>query len=90
MAKKKKVNPNRRPATVADVRRAKKQGETNSLTVVWAIFFRTMRDKEGYGTARLQRLWSECRELADAIASGEVKVQDIVDSLRDEDGIYLS
>ena len=89
MSKKKKVNPNRRPATQAEVRKVKRLAETNALTTVWAIFFRTMTDKHGWGQVRLRRLWDECQELADQIGRGEVSVPDIVDSLAEENGIIL-
>ena len=54
---KKKVNPRRRPATQADVRKAKKEAQTFAINACWAILFSVMRDKEGYGTKRLRRLW---------------------------------
>lgn len=43
---KKKVNPRRIPATLADVQRAKKEAQDFAITATWAIFYTVMRDKE--------------------------------------------
>ena len=48
--KKKRVNPHRRPATLADVQKAKKTAQNEAVTTAWAIFFSALRDKEGFGT----------------------------------------
>ena len=56
MAKKKKKNPSLRPASVADVMKAKKSAQDRAINITWAIFFSVMRDKEGYGRKRLARL----------------------------------
>lgn len=37
MAKKKKVNPRRRPATLADVNKSKKEAMDIAITSAWAI-----------------------------------------------------
>ena len=47
--KKKRVNPHRRPATLADVQKAKKAAQNEAVTTAWAIFFSALRDKEGFG-----------------------------------------
>ena len=57
--KKKRVNPHRRPATLADVQKAKKAAQNEAVTTAWAIFFSALRDKEGFGYTRLRRVWDE-------------------------------
>lgn len=87
--KKQRVNPNRRPATVADVQRAKRDAQDEVIKMTWSIFFTVMRDKEGYGVKRLQRLWGEVNELSDSIANGYVSVTDLRKALMEEAGINL-
>lgn len=89
MSKKKRTNPNRRPATAADVAKAKQQAQSFAIASTWAIFFTVMRDKEGYGAKRLQRLWGEVGELSDSISAGYVSVTDLMKTLEDEAGIVL-
>lgn len=62
--KKKRVNPHRRPATLADVQKAKKAAQNEAVTTAWAIFFSALRDKEGFGYTRLRRVWDEVNYLA--------------------------
>ena len=46
--KKKRVNPNRRPASMADVKRAKQEAQDFAVELAWSIFFTVLADKEGY------------------------------------------
>ena len=85
----KKVNPRRRPATQADVRKAKKEAKTLAIDACWAILFSVMRDKEGYGAKRLRRLWDEVNYLSESVSSGRVNIRDLAETLRDEAGITL-
>lgn len=87
--KKQRVNPNRRPATLADVQHAKRDAQDEAIKMTWSIFFTVMRDKEGYGIKRLQRLWNEVNELSDSIANGYVSVTDLRRALMEEAGINL-
>ena len=86
---KKKVNPRRRPATQADVRKAKKEAQTLAIDACWAILFSAMRDKEGYGQKRLRRLWDEVNYLSESVSAGRVNIRDLAETLRDEAGITL-
>lgn len=88
MAKKKKVNPRRKPATQADVEKAKQQAQTHAINMVWAVFFTALRDKEGFGYKRLRRVWDEVNYLSDSIDKGYVKLDDLVNELA-EYGITL-
>ena len=86
--KKKRVNPHRRPVTLADVKKAKRQAQVQAVTSVWAVFFTALRDKEGFGEKRLRRVWEEVNYLLDSIAQGYVKLSDLVAELKDY-GIIL-
>ena len=86
--KKKRVNPRRRPATQADVEKAKRQAQMYAINSVWAVFFSVLRDKEGYGYKRLRRVWNEVGYISDSIDKGYVKLEDLVEELK-EYGITL-
>lgn len=86
--KKKRVNPRRKPATQADVEKAKRQAQDIAITSAWAIFFSVLRDKEGYGYKRLRRVWDGVNYLSDSIDKGYVKLDDLVNELA-EYGITL-
>lgn len=75
-----KLNPRRRPATQADVKKARDEG-TN---IAAAIFLFVMREKFGWGKKRLTRLWREIESMAVDITSGQVKIMDVKKVLRDE------
>ena len=86
---KKKVNPRRRPATQADVQRAKQKGQEEAVKLAWSILFTVLRDKEGYDLEGLQRVWEEVDDLSDSIAKGYCTVTDLRDVLKQEIGANI-
>ena len=86
---KKKVNPLRRPATQADVQRAKQKGQEEAIKLAWSILFTVLRDKEGYDLEGLQRVWKEVDDLSDSIAKGYCTVTDLRDVLKQEIGANI-
>ncbi len=86
--KKKRVNPRRKPATQADVEKAKQQAQTHAINMVWAVFFTALHDKERFGYKRLRRVWDEVNYISDSIDKGYVKLDDLVNELA-EYGITL-
>ena len=48
-----------------------------------------MRDKEGYGIKRLQRIYDEVQDLADSISKGYVNLFDLEKALREEANINI-
>lgn len=86
---KKKVNPRRRPATQADVQRAKQKGQEDAIKLAWSILFTVLRDKEGYDLEGLQRVWKEVDDLSDSIAKGYCTVTDLQDVLKQEIGANI-
>lgn len=85
----KKVNPRRRPATQADVARAKKEAMEQSCKYAWAIMFTVLVDKENATPEILQRVWAEVNSLADEVAEGRVSIADLICTLKEESGIIL-
>lgn len=85
----KKVNPRRRPATQADVNKAKRQAKEEAVTFAWAIMFNALRDSFGFGPSRLRKLWGKVNSISDSISEGYIDIQDLIDVLKDEAGIEL-
>lgn len=80
----KKVNPRRRPATQADVERAKNEATASACRVTLVIFFTAMLDKEGIDAEQLQRIWREVEALSESVRDGYVSALDLIRVLRDE------
>lgn len=89
MTKKKKVNPNKKPVTQADLKKAKNEAVSEAIETAWAIFFTALRDKEGFTTEDLQRLWGEVNDLSDSIVQGYVNVADLKNVLKQEEGLVF-
>ena len=87
--KTKKVNPRRRPASQADVQRAKREAQEEAVKLAWSILFTVLRDKEGYDLDGLQRVWKEVDDLSDSIAKGYCTVTDLRDVLKQEIGANI-
>ena len=79
-----KTNPRRKPATQADVERAKREAVIEATESSIAIFFTVMLDKHQYTAEMLQSLWSEVNKLSEEITEGRVKISDLKQVLRDE------
>ena len=77
----KKINPRRRPATQADVQRAK---TADACRVTLAIFFTALLDKEGMCAEQLQRIWREVEALSESVRDGYVSAPDLIRVLREE------
>ena len=85
----KKVNPRSRPASFADVERAKKEVSASAVRTCWAIFFTVLFDKEHAQIEDVQRVWGEVNELSKSVSSGYVSVSDLCTVLKEEYGVNL-
>ena len=85
----KRVNPRKRPASQADVTRAKKEAKDKAVEIAWSIFFTVLCDKEGYTQEDLRRIWNEVEDLSDSITKGYCTVKDLRSILHDEMGVDL-
>lgn len=79
-----KTNPRRKPATQADVKRAKDKATSDACRACMAIFFTVLLDKERADKETLQRVWGEVESLSDSVAKGYVSISDLMRVLRDE------
>ena len=84
-----KQNPRRRPATMADVEKAKKAAHTEAIGYAMVIFFTVLFDKHGATKDELRVFWDEVNELSDSIAKGYVSVSDLRTVLRTEYDIKI-
>lgn len=80
----KRINPRRRPATMADVQRAKDTATADACRVTLAIFFTALLDKEGMDAEQLQRIWGEVEALSESVRDGYVSAPDLIRVLREE------
>ena len=85
----KKTNPRRRPATQADVARAKREAIDKAIDVSWAISITVLRDHFGFGPVRIRRYWGALQKLSEEIAEGWVSVIDLMTTIKEEAGIVL-
>ena len=84
-----KVNPRRRPATAADVARAKSDAVHEATQAVATIFLSVLRDKKDMSTEELQDIWAAVGERCDSLGQGYCNLSDLRDTLASEDGIYI-
>ena len=85
----KKINPRRRPATQADIQKAKKQATDEGVVGAFAIFFTALTDKEGWTKEQVKKLWDEIAYITDSVARKYVTVPQLVRTLREEYEIEL-
>lgn len=86
---KKKTNPRRRPASMADVERAKDKARTETVRTSWSVFFTVLRDNEGMSNEDLGRIFAEVEALSDSVIRGYCSISDLRDTLRREAGILI-
>ena len=85
----KKCNPRNRPATQADVERARRDGMSEATSSSIAIFFTVLLDKRGWTAEMLQELWRDIDKLSVEIAEKRVKVPDLMRVLKEEYDITI-
>ena len=88
MSRNKKVNPRRRPATQAEVLKAKSEASDNAILTAMAIFLTVIVDKFN-GADYVVDVWKEVNNLSDSINRGYVSVSDLIHTLKEEYGIEL-
>ena len=87
---KKKINPRKKPATQADIKKAIARVADEIEEDVWALVFTVLRDKENNTTEDLHRIWDEINNLADSVRQGYVSFSDLKDTLKQEEGLVFT
>lgn len=85
----KRTNPRRRPATQADVNRAKQDAQSEAISLAMTIMFTVLLDKEGYDQDGLRRVWDGVNSLSESIVQGYVSAADLRNVLRREYEVYV-
>ena len=85
----KKPNPRKRPATQADVEKAKKQATDDAVSLAMTIFLTVLKDKNGFSNEELQDTWANIESLSASIRDGYVSIYDLRTVLREEYEIYV-
>ena len=85
----KKVNPRNRPATMADVKRAKTEAQNMAAKYAIAIVFTALLDKHGFTAKDLQAVWKDVEKLSMEIAEGRLNINDLLYVLKKEYSIEL-
>ena len=85
---KKRTNPRRRPATQADVERAKNAAVREAVTATLAITLSVLLDKFG-GADYIQDVWREINNRAEAVAQGYASIADYKHALKKDYEIEL-
>ena len=88
--KKKRVNPHKKPASQADVKRAAEHAKNQAVNFAIAMFLTVMFDKFGFDAEQLQRVWAEVNNLADSVAKGYVDMQDLMTVLDEEYNVKIT
>ena len=89
MSKNRRVNPNKVPATQADVKRAKRDGAEAGLVIaVWAAVKRL--EENDVPEEGIQQYASDVMDVCENINKGYLKYADIKKALLDQYGIEVS
>lgn len=83
----KKTNPRRKPATQADIKRAKREAQDKAISLAMCLFLTVMKDKENASNEDLKRIWKEIEDLSDSVVQGYVDLNDLRTTLKEEYGI---
>ena len=79
-----KTNPRKLPATQADVKRARKEGQEFGTRMATVLFLSVLLDKEGADGEIIRRVWNEINDLAQSVVDGYVNLHDLRKVLLDE------
>ena len=85
-----KTNPRRRPATQADVDRARDEAVRETVRFCMVVFFTVLLDKFAASKEDLQRVWDEVNDLSDSVKKKYVSLKDLKTVLVEEYDIHLN
>lgn len=85
----KKINPRCKPATMAEVRRARKDGYSEGIRGALTIMIYALKDKFSYTDEQLQAFSDAFNYTVDSIARGYITQQDLQIVIKDEYGTTI-
>lgn len=86
---KKRVNPRRKPATMADVRRAKQEAQDRAMRMVLYLLLYVLIEKHSASIDFIQSIAENVNYYADSVKRGYVTWNDIERVVVDEYGVRL-
>jgi len=87
---KKKINPRRIPVSLADMKKNANKATDEAIHLAFAIFLTVLKDKFGFSNDDIVKAWYEADKLSEEVLTdGLVKMQDLIDVLREEYHIDL-
>lgn len=86
---KKKPNPHKIPATMADVQKARWEGMDFATSATTAIIFTALTDKMGMDVNFLQDLWGHVEYVSESVSLGYVTIPQMKRTLKEESGIEI-
>ena len=86
---KKKVNPRRKPATHADVEKAKSQASSEAIRKILYLVLYILIDKHDAPREDIHQLADEVNYYADSISRGYITWKDVERVVRDEYEVQL-
>ena len=87
--KTKKVNPRRKPASEADVKRAKTSASDQAVKLAIAIFLTVLCDDFSFDKDQIQFAWERMDKLSEEIAERRISARDLITVLREEYNVDL-
>ena len=85
---KKKINPRRKPASQADVKRAKNKALESGILATKVLVFHALLDLGYIKTPdEVKAAWDKANYLADSVNKGYCSLQDMYNTLKDEYGV---
>lgn len=79
-----RVNPNRKPSTEADVKRAERRGMERGLDNALTLMLWVLADKHDATPEEINKFGDKLMELADSVQRGYVRFDEIRAALKDE------
>lgn len=89
MAKRKgkRINPRRKPATEADVDRARTAAVDQAVKLSQAIYLTVLKDRFSFTNDQIAEAWQAMDKLSQEVCEKRVKLWDLVTVLREESNI---
>ena len=87
MSNRKRVNPNRVPASAADVKRGRVEGIEQGAHMLFAVTMNVLKDKAGVDDDFMREMWEAIKKLLDEVAEHRVSLADLDRVLKEEYGI---
>lgn len=85
-----KINPRRRPASQADVKKAKEEAVAKAIVLTKALTFTALLDEGIIKPEDVKRGWDKTKYLADSTKRGYITMQDMYDALISDYGIDIA